>query len=219
MKKTAARKPAARRPAVKKAAVKKPVAKKSTAKKSPAKKPVARKTAVRPAPKKAMAKPAARKPATKKATLARKPVKKPAPRKPATKKAARPVAIPVAAVAPAPKPVLTGLLAVIMPALEDAKAEATITIDLTGKSTIADWMVVANGRSNRHVAAIAEQLVEKLKAAGSRDLRVEGLPQADWVLVDAGDAVVHLFRPEVRSFYNLEKLWSEHAPRDDHRHG
>lgn len=219
MKKTAARKPAARRPAVKKAAVKKPVAKKSTAKKSPAKKTVARKTAVRPAPKKAMAKPAARKPATKKATLARKPVKKPAPRKPATKKAARPVAIPVAAVAPAPKPVLTGLLAVIMPALEDAKAEATITIDLTGKSTIADWMVVANGRSNRHVAAIAEQLVEKLKAAGSRDLRVEGLPQADWVLVDAGDAVVHLFRPEVRSFYNLEKLWSEHAPRDDHRHG
>lgn len=224
MKKTAARKPAAKkpaakRPAAKKAAVKKPAAKKSTAKKSPAKKTVARKTAVRPAPKKAMTKPAARKPATKKATLARKPVKKPAPRKPATKKAAARVAIPVAAVAPAPKPVLTGLLAVIMPALEDAKAEATITIDLTGKSTIADWMVVANGRSNRHVAAIAEQLVEKLKAAGSRDLRVEGLPQADWVLVDAGDAVVHLFRPEVRSFYNLEKLWSEHAPRDDHRHG
>ncbi len=127
--------------------------------------------------------------------------------------------LPLAAPAPKPVPVLPGLLAVVMPALEDAKAEATSVIDLQGKSTIADWMVVANGRSARHVAATAEQLVEKLKAAGQRDLRVEGLPQADWVLVDAGDVVIHLFRPEVRSFYNLEKLWSEHAPRDDHKHG
>jgi ribosome-associated protein len=75
-------------------------------------------------------------------------------------------------------------------------------------------MVVASGRSNRHVGAIADHLVEKLKASGHRNLRVEGMPQCDWVLVDAGDVVVHVFRPEVRSFYNLEKLWSEHAPQE-----
>lgn len=73
-------------------------------------------------------------------------------------------------------------------------------------------MIIASGRSNRHVAAIAEQLVEKLKHAGQKDLRIEGLPHCDWVLVDAGDIIVHIFRPEVRSFYNLEKLWSPEAP-------
>ncbi|HUR42834.1 MAG TPA: ribosome silencing factor [Aestuariivirga sp.] len=98
--------------------------------------------------------------------------------------------------------------------LDDAKAEAVITINLNGKTAIADTMVVASGRSNRHVGAIAGQLVEKLKAAGHKNLRVEGLPQCDWVLVDAGDVVVHVFRPEVRSFYNLEKLWSEDAPQE-----
>jgi ribosome-associated protein len=77
-------------------------------------------------------------------------------------------------------------------------------------------MVVASGRSSRHVGAIADQLVEKLKERGYRDLRIEGMPQCDWVLVDAGDVVVHLFRPEVRSFYNLEKLWSAHAPEERH---
>jgi ribosome-associated protein len=75
-------------------------------------------------------------------------------------------------------------------------------------------MVVASGRSGRHVGAIADQLIEKLKQAGRKGLRVEGMPQCDWVLVDAGDVVVHVFRPEVRSFYNLEKLWSEHAPQE-----
>jgi ribosome-associated protein len=74
--------------------------------------------------------------------------------------------------------------------------------------------VIASGRSNRHVAAIAEQLVEKLKAGGATDLKIEGLPHCDWVLVDAGDVIVHIFRPEVRSFYNLEKLWSPDAPRE-----
>lgn len=96
--------------------------------------------------------------------------------------------------------------------LDDAKAEAVVTIDLNGKGALADAMVVASGRSSRHVGAIADQLVEKLKEAGRKNLRVEGMPQCDWVLVDAGDVLVHLFRPEVRSFYNLEKLWSEHAP-------
>ena len=106
------------------------------------------------------------------------------------------------------------LLKLITTQLDDAKAEAVVQIDLDGKAAIADHMVVASGRSNRHVGAIADQLVEKLKAAGFKDLRVEGMPQCDWVLVDAGDVVVHLFRPEVRSFYNLEKLWSAHAPQE-----
>jgi ribosome-associated protein len=73
-------------------------------------------------------------------------------------------------------------------------------------------MVIASGRSNRHVSAIADQLVVRLKDAGFAQLRVEGVPQCDWVLVDSGDVIVHLFRPEVRSFYNLEKLWSPLTP-------
>lgn len=104
------------------------------------------------------------------------------------------------------------LLTTILSQLEDAKAENIVTIDLNGKAVIADGMIVASGRSNRHVGAIADQLVERLKHDGRKDLRVEGLPNADWVLVDAGDVIVHIFRPEVRSFYNLEKLWSDHAP-------
>jgi ribosome-associated protein len=108
----------------------------------------------------------------------------------------------------------SALLNLIKAQLDDAKAEAVTTIDLDGKAAIADHMVVASGRSTRHVGAIADQLVEKLKEQGYRDLRIEGMPQCDWVLVDAGDVVVHLFRPEVRSFYNLEKLWSEHSPHE-----
>jgi ribosome-associated protein len=106
------------------------------------------------------------------------------------------------------------LLTAVLAQLDDAKAENVVTIGLDGKAAIADTMVLASGRSNRHVGAIADQLIEKLKGAGHRNLRIEGMPQCDWVLVDAGDVVVHVFRPEVRSFYNLEKLWSEHAPRE-----
>ncbi len=113
-----------------------------------------------------------------------------------------------------PKGAKTGLLDTILAQLGDAKAEQVVTIDMNGKAAIADNMVIASGRSNRHVGAIADQLVEKLKQAGHKGLHVEGMPQCDWVLVDAGDVVVHVFRPEVRSFYNLEKLWSEHAPQE-----
>jgi ribosome-associated protein len=88
------------------------------------------------------------------------------------------------------------------------KGEDIITIDLTGKSSIADSMVVATGRSNRHVASIAEQVVKDLEKAGVQRVRVEGLKQGDWVLIDAGDVIVHVFRPEVRAHYNLEKMWS-----------
>jgi ribosome-associated protein len=114
----------------------------------------------------------------------------------------------------APRAVHSDLLKLVLNCLDDAKAEDVTAIDLDGKGAFADQMVIATGRSNRHVSAIAEQLVEKLKAAGIRELRVEGVPQCDWVLVDSGDVVTHVFRPEVRSFYNLEKLWSSLAPHE-----
>jgi ribosome-associated protein len=114
---------------------------------------------------------------------------------------------------PAPKRKdVSKLLTTVLSCLDDAKAEDITSIDLDGKGAIADQMVIATGRSNRHISAIADQLTEKLKAAGFGNLRIEGVPQCDWVLVDSGDVVVHLFRPEVRSFYNLEKLWSPLAP-------
>jgi ribosome-associated protein len=90
------------------------------------------------------------------------------------------------------------------------KAEDTTTIDLNGKSSIGDYMVVASGRSQRHVGAVADNLLEKIEAAGVPNVRVEGMRQCDWVLIDAGDVIVHVFKPEVRAFYNLEKMW---APR------
>jgi ribosome-associated protein len=105
-------------------------------------------------------------------------------------------------------------LKLILVQLEDAKAEDTTTIDLTGKSTIADTMVVTCGRSNRQVGAIADRLLKALEAAGVKGMRVEGLPHCDWVLLDAGDVIVHIFRPEVRAFYNLEKMWSAELARE-----
>ena len=97
---------------------------------------------------------------------------------------------------------------VVLTSLEDDKAEDILAIDIRGKSSFADMLVVASGRSARHVGALADHVMRQLKEAGVKDVRVEGLPQADWVLVDAGDVVVHLFRPEVRSFYNIEKIWA-----------
>jgi len=92
------------------------------------------------------------------------------------------------------------------------KAEDTISIDLRGKSSIADTMVVASGRSHRHVGAVADRVVEDLSKAGAPRPRVEGVPHCDWVLIDAGDVIVHVFRPEVRAFYNLEKMWAPGGP-------
>ncbi|HVV80238.1 MAG TPA: ribosome silencing factor [Pseudolabrys sp.] len=92
--------------------------------------------------------------------------------------------------------------------LDEDKAENILEIDLAGKSPMADAMIVASGRSARHVAALADHVSKKLKEAGASKVRVEGLPNADWVLIDAGDVIVHVFRPEVRGFYNLEKMWS-----------
>ena len=90
---------------------------------------------------------------------------------------------------------------------DEMKAEDTVTIDLSGKSTLADFMVVTCGRSNRHVGAVADRVLDDLARAGVRNTRVEGMPHCDWVLIDAGDVIVHVFRPEVRAFYNLEKMW------------
>ena len=95
----------------------------------------------------------------------------------------------------------------VLASLDDAKAEDTVTIDIAGKSALGDFMVVTSGRSHRHVGAIADRLVSDLKQAGFGPMRVEGLPHCDWVLIDSGDMIVHIFRPEVREFYNIEKMW------------
>lgn len=96
----------------------------------------------------------------------------------------------------------------VLNSLDDDQAQDIVSIPLEGKSSIADHMVIASGRSTRQVAAMAQKLAERLKQAGHGSARIEGLPAADWVLVDAGDVIVHLFRPEVRSFYNLERMWA-----------
>ena len=98
-------------------------------------------------------------------------------------------------------------LKIVLAGLDDAKAEDIVTIDIAGKSALGDHMVVASGRSHRHVGAIADRLLKDLKNAGFGRARVEGLPHCDWVLIDAGELIVHIFRPEVREFYNIEKMW------------
>jgi len=106
------------------------------------------------------------------------------------------------------EPTKDELLDFVLGQLDDDQAQDVVTIDLAGKSSIADYMVIASGRSTRQVASIAQKLAEKLKQSGYGPVKLEGLPAADWVLLDAGDIVVHLFRPEVRSFYNLERMWA-----------
>lgn len=96
----------------------------------------------------------------------------------------------------------------VLQSLDDDQALETVTIPLAGKTSIADHMVIASGRSTRQVASMATKLADKIKAETGRIARIEGLPTADWVLIDAGDVIVHLFRPEVRSFYNLERMWA-----------
>lgn len=99
------------------------------------------------------------------------------------------------------------LLQLVEASLDDDKAEDIVVIDLTDKSSFADYMVIASGRSGRQVVSIVDHLQERLKASGVHGITVEGMAQADWVLLDAGDVVVHVFRPEIREFYNLEKMW------------
>jgi ribosome-associated protein len=97
---------------------------------------------------------------------------------------------------------------IVMSSLDDDQAVELVSIPLAGKSTIADHMVVASGRSTRQVASMAQKLADRIKRETGRIVRMEGLPTADWVLIDAEDVIIHLFRPEVRSFYNLERMWA-----------
>ena len=127
----------------------------------------------------------------------------------ALSRAARYKPEPVSKARPSPEETLHLVLA----SLDDMKAEDTLTIDLREKSSLADTMVVTSGRSHRHVGSVADRVLENLRKAGVKNLRVEGMPHCDWVLIDAGDVIVHVFRPEVREFYNLEKMWAPGAVR------
>lgn len=162
----------------------------------------------------AKAKPkASSKPVASSKPAAAKPARKPASAKPAaksTKPAAR-----SASIAPPDSKALAAAketLKVILAQLEDMKAEETVTVDLKGTSSVADFVVVTTGRSNRQVAAIADRVIEGLHKIRVKT-KVEGKQTGDWVLVDAGDVIVHVFRPEVRTFYNLEKMWAGVDPR------
>jgi ribosome-associated protein len=101
---------------------------------------------------------------------------------------------------------------IIVDGLEDAKAEEIVSIDLSGRTTLADRMIIASGRSSVHVGAIADRVVKACRDAGYPSPKVEGMPLCDWVLLDAQNAIVHIFRPDVRRFYNLEKMWSADRP-------
>ncbi len=170
--------------------------KKAAAKKAPAKKATKKKAAAKKAP--------AKKPAKKKTAKKKVPAKKASPKKAARKKApakkrARKKAAPDKT---------RMLLDLALKVLDDAQADDVSVIDLAGKSAMADFMVVASGRNPRHIGAMAQNLREKIKGAGLGVPGLEGLGNADWVLIDGGDVIVHLFRPEVRGLYNLEKMWS-----------
>ncbi|HRK18741.1 MAG TPA: ribosome silencing factor [Hyphomicrobiaceae bacterium] len=115
-------------------------------------------------------------------------------------------------------PADSGVLQDVLTCLDEAKAEDIVTIDIKGKSTIGDFMVVASGRTDRHVGAIADQVREKLKEAGVAGVRMEGQDNCDWVIVDGGDIIVHIFRPEVREFYNIEKMWQSERPPEPPTH-
>jgi ribosome-associated protein len=148
----------------------------------------------------------------KKAAVPKKTAKKSAPAKKPAKKTVKPAAKRKAASKPAPAPKKaapqSALLDRILTSLDDDKAENIVTIDLEGRSALCDAAVIASGRSSRHVAAMAEHLSRRLKEAGYGTRPVNGQGQGDWVLVDAGDVIVHIFRPEVRDYYDLEGMWS-----------
>ena len=189
--KKAAATPAAKKTAVRKPAVKKAAVKKAAVKKAAVKKAAVKKTA-----------------AVKRVAAKKVPTKSPVAAQVAAPAAALPYA--VAATLHAASP----LMQKVQACLDDAKAENIVVIDLQGRTSIADYMVVATGRSTTHVAAIADRIMKMCKEAGFGTPRVEGIPHCDWVLVDTNDVIIHIFRPEVRQFYNLEKLWGGDRPAD-----
>ena len=205
-------------------------------------KAAAPKAAVKAAPKAAASKAAASKPAKPKASASKASASKASAPKAASPKASAPkasspkTAVKTAAGKASPKAVIakkaasgkakptaaqardsaTDTLNLVLGRLDDMKAEETVTIDLRGKSAFSDYMVVTTGRSTRHVGAVAENVAKSLKQAGHKKLHVEGLTNCDWVLIDTGEVILHVFRPEVREFYNLERLWSQ-SPSDEPR--
>lgn len=210
-------KPAAKKVAVKKAAVKKPVAKKVASAKPAAKKAVAKKVAVK---KVAAKKPVAKKVAVKKAVAVKKPVvkktvaAKPVAPKAAVKKTVAKKAVQAEIVDNTPKEMPELLLEATLKVLDERQAEEVVVIPLAGRSSIADYMIIATGRAGRQVAAIADYLREAFFKLGMRQVRIEGQGEANWVLVDAGDIVIHLFRPEVRKYYDLDKIWDSSRPKE-----
>jgi ribosome-associated protein len=134
-------------------------------------------------------------------------------KKPAAAKAAAPKSAAAAAKPPKPeRPTPEQLTEILRTVLDDAKAEDIVVLDLAGKTSLADSMIIATGTSDRHVNALAERVMGKLRELRFKPPRVEGMPVCDWVLMDTGDILLHLFRPEVRGFYNLEKLWGMSRP-------
>lgn len=202
------------------------IAKKKTgvkAKTASVKKPVA-KTPAKAAPKKAVAKPAAKKPVAKKAVTkkvaTKKPVAKPVAAKAAPKAVAKKTAVkkPVAKKPAAkkadvkPMGLSEQMLEAALKVLDERKAEDIVAISLTGRSSLADYLIIASGRAGRQVVAIADYLREAFFKLGVRKVHVEGREEANWVLVDAGDVVIHLFRPEVREYYDLDSIWNGKTP-------
>ena len=102
----------------------------------------------------------------------------------------------------------------VISSLEEFKAQDIVKIDLVGKTSMADFMLIASGTSSRQIRAIAENTVTEIKKSSNENVNIEGLTQSDWVLIDAGDIIIHLFRPEVREFYNLEKMWQVDSTED-----
>ncbi|MDB5548304.1 MAG: Iojap-related protein, partial [Tardiphaga sp.] len=196
----AAKKPAAKTTAAKKPAAKASAAKPRAAKASPAKASQTTKPAAAKVSKPKGAKAVATKAVATKAVATR--AAKPKAAVARTRKATAPVLVQARSAGSA-------TLDIILAKIDDMKAEHTVTIDLRGKSAFSDFMVVTSGRSNRHVGAVAETIAKGLKEKGIKGLHVEGLTNCDWVLIDTGEVIVHIFRPEVREFYNLERLWTQ----------
>ncbi|MFT5540409.1 MAG: ribosome-associated protein [Alphaproteobacteria bacterium] len=204
--KSATKKAPAKKSAAKKNIVKKTdVKKKAAVKKATAKKPPAKKSAVKKVP--------AKKSAVEKSTAVKVSARKTSAKKvPAKKKVAIKKTVPPSKRAPKrPKKRVNDtprkILALVEKILNEDQAEDIITVDLAGKTSFADYMVIASGRNPRHIGAMANHLREKIKALGVVSPAIEGLTNSDWVLIDGGDVIIHLFRPEVRGLYNLEKMW------------
>lgn len=138
------------------------------------------------------------KPSVKKTAVKKAAVKKPAAKKPVAKKV----------VSKAPQGIPEQMLAAALKVLDDKQAEEIVTIPLVGRSSVADYLIIASGRAGRQVAALADHLREAFFKLGIRKVRIEGMGEANWVLVDAGDIVIHLFRPEVRRYYDLDGIWT-----------